>query len=49
MKNINKTLVQKAELLDTLKTNRIDILMTLGAGDIDVLVPKIEKQLKEWL
>jgi len=45
MKNKNKELVTKESLMKTLKEKEIDVIMTLGAGDIDVFVPKI----KEWL
>lgn len=40
---INKRLLSKTETLNYLKNNKPDILLTLGAGDIDQLVPEIEK------
>ncbi len=43
MKNKNKILSKKEELLDILKNEKIEILVTFGAGDIDKIVPKIEK------
>jgi len=43
MKNENKKLVTKATLLDTLKESKPEVLMTLGAGDIDTFVPKIKE------
>lgn len=45
LKTKNKELVTKESLLETLKNKELEILMTLGAGDIDVFVPKI----KSWL
>jgi UDP-N-acetylmuramate--alanine ligase len=43
LKNKNKTLVTKATLMDVLKDKDPEILMTLGAGDIDTFVPKIKE------
>jgi UDP-N-acetylmuramate--alanine ligase len=37
-----KTLCTKTELLEIIKLKKIDILLTLGAGDIDAEVPKIK-------
>jgi len=46
--NPNKTLTTKAELTKVLaeKYNDFDVLITLGAGDIDTIIPKIVEQLK---
>ncbi len=41
----NKRVLQKEELLPYLQTHRPDILLTIGAGDIDRLVPKIGETL----
>ncbi len=41
--NKNKTLVTKATLMEILKDKNPEILMTLGAGDIDTFVPKIKE------
>lgn len=46
MKNPNKKLVTKETLMDTLKEYKPEILMTLGAGDIDTFVPKIKELYK---
>jgi UDP-N-acetylmuramate--alanine ligase len=46
MKNPNKKLVTKETLMDTLKAYNLEILMTLGAGDIDTFVPKIKELYK---
>lgn len=36
-----KTLTTKAELIDLLKTKQFDVLLTVGAGDIDIYLPQI--------
>jgi UDP-N-acetylmuramate--alanine ligase len=41
----SKKLVQKSELPDCLNRDSIDVLLTLGAGDIDTLVEPIETYL----
>ncbi|HTN68481.1 MAG TPA: UDP-N-acetylmuramate--L-alanine ligase [Dysgonamonadaceae bacterium] len=43
----NKTLCSKDELLSVLKKKQPEVLVTMGAGDIDMLLPEIEKMLKE--
>lgn len=45
--NPNKTLTTKAELLDTLKNIEFDVLVTLGAGDIDLYIPQIKEFLQK--
>ena len=42
----SKILVSKAGLIDQLKAMDIEVLVTLGAGDIDRMVPEIENWLK---
>ena len=42
MKNKNVTLTSKENLLETLKTKHLDMLMTMGAGDIDTLIEAIK-------
>jgi UDP-N-acetylmuramate--alanine ligase len=49
MKLKNKILLQKNELIDDLKKRNLDVLLTLGAGDIDKLVEPIQKMLEEKL
>jgi len=39
----NKHLVQKIELLNEIKTRRPEVLLTMGAGDIDTFVEPIKK------
>jgi len=41
MKNPNKSLISKETLPNALKTKQLDILLTIGAGDIDRLVVPI--------
>lgn len=43
----NKKVLSKTSLLDYIKKNDFEILITLGAGDIDALVKPIEELLKE--
>ena len=40
-------MVTKATLMETLKDCNPQVLMTLGAGDIDTFVPKIKEYFKE--
>ena len=46
LKNSNKVIVQREKLLGYLEKGNTDVLLTLGAGDIGLLVPEIEKLLK---
>lgn len=45
--DIEKRLCHKEELLDVLRNKQSDILITLGAGDIDNYVPQIYEMLKD--
>ncbi|MFK7002373.1 UDP-N-acetylmuramate--L-alanine ligase [Flavobacterium covae] len=45
IKNENKKLVQKEELINLLKLSDAPIIVTIGAGDIGEMVPKIKKAL----
>jgi len=47
MQNTNRKLCSKDELKEILKKEDIDILITMGAGDIDRLVPDITKILTD--
>ncbi len=47
MKLGNKHLVKKENLLEFLKNKPLEVLITLGAGDIDALVEPIEKMLSK--
>ena len=41
-----KTLTTKAELIQVLKSKQFDVLLTLGAGDLDTMLPQIVEALK---
>ena len=43
----NKSLVKKEQVIDFLKTQQCEVVMTLGAGDIDTLIEPIELYLKQ--
>ncbi|MEL7220428.1 MAG: cyanophycin synthetase, partial [Bacteroidota bacterium] len=45
MKNKQCKLLKKEEVLDYLSTAEVEVLLTLGAGDIDTLVEPIKTQL----
>jgi len=45
MKNLNKKITTKETLFDILNIKKIKVLLTLGAGDIDALVPKIAERI----
>ncbi len=49
IKNKNKSMCNKEDLLDELKKYTFDVLITLGAGDIDKMVPLIKNQLSKEL
>ena len=44
---VEKCLCSKAELMDLLASKKLDVLITLGAGDVEDFVPGIEKMLKD--
>ena len=44
---VKKQLIQKAEVLDFIKDHDFEVLIVLGAGDLDNQVPEITKILKE--
>lgn len=47
MKSKSKYLVKKENVIDFLTTHPTEVLLTLGAGDIDSLIEPIERLLKE--
>jgi UDP-N-acetylmuramate--alanine ligase len=47
MKNKNKKIVSKEELKDWIKNNKTELLITAGAGDIDMLVQPIKEIMKK--
>ena len=46
MKSTNKRLMEKSDLPGHLDSAKIDVLLTIGAGDIDMLVAPIEDKLR---
>ena len=47
MKSENKRLLEKEDIPGKLDVNKLDVLLTIGAGDIDTLVGPIEEKLKK--
>ena len=46
---VKKEIIQKDQVLDYVKTHDFEVLIVLGAGDLDNQVPQITKILKEKL
>lgn len=44
---VTKDLIQKADVLEMVKNRDFDVLVTLGAGDLDNMVPQIQKIIEE--
>ena len=49
MKNKNKMVLSKTEVLEWIKNNKTELLITAGAGDIDTLIEPIKKILNNRL
>ena len=49
VKSNNKTLCRKEEALDRLRKTNVEVLLTLGAGDIDQLIEPIKNFLSKQL
>lgn len=47
MKSGNKRLLKMEDLLSEIDVNKLDVLLTIGAGDIDKLVVPIEEKIKQ--
>ena len=45
MKNLNVTMTTKSGLLNILKTKELEVLMTMGAGDVDTMIEPIKELL----
>ena len=45
IKNSNKKLVEKSDLLAAIRNSNPDVLVTMGAGDIGLEVPRLKKEL----
>ena len=46
---VKKQMIQKADVLDFIREHEFEVLIVLGAGDLDNQVPAITKILKERL
>jgi UDP-N-acetylmuramate--alanine ligase len=46
MKTVNKRILNKSDIPGKLDINKLDVLLTIGAGDIDTLVGPIEEKLR---
>ena len=44
---VEKSMIHKEDVLDLVRSRDFDVLVILGAGDLDNYVPEIEKILKE--
>ncbi len=44
---VEKSIINKADVKELVKSRDFDVLVTLGAGDLDNMVPEIEKIIKE--
>jgi UDP-N-acetylmuramate--alanine ligase len=47
MRSVKKRLLAKEDIPDKLEINKLDVLLTIGAGDIDTLIGPIEEMLKK--
>lgn len=47
MENQNKVMVSKEELLEELDNRHLDVVLTIGAGDIDKEVPKVASYMRK--
>ena len=45
--DVEKSMIHKEDVLDLVRSRDFDVLVILGAGDLDNYVPEIEKILKE--
>ena len=44
---VKKELINKADVIDYVKSRDFDVLIVLGAGDLDNMVPQITKILQQ--
>ena len=44
---MKKQLINKDEVLKLVKSRTFDVLIILGAGDLDAMVPQIKKELEK--
>ena len=46
-KNVYKKLVQKEQLIASIQSSEVKVIVTIGAGDLGEMVPSIKKALDE--
>ncbi len=46
-KNVEKSLIESKDVVNMVRTRDFDVLVILGAGDLDRIVPQIEKMIEE--
>ncbi len=46
VKNQNKVMISREDFVDTMKNRNFEILLTLGAGDLNLYVPPLVEALK---
>jgi UDP-N-acetylmuramate--alanine ligase len=44
---VDKHIINKADVLDYVRSHDFDVLIVLGAGDLDNMVPQITKLLQQ--
>ena len=44
---VDKHIIHKADVLDYVRSHDFDVLIVLGAGDLDNMVPQITKLLQQ--
>lgn len=49
MQNKNVQIVERANLFEAIKSQPVEVVITLGAGDIDKEVPVLEEKLREFI
>ena len=47
MRSVNKSICQKSDLIEEIKTRNFEVLMTMGAGDIDTFIEEIKRELNK--
>ena len=47
MRSVNKSICQKSDLIEEIRARDFEVLMTMGAGDIDTFIEEIKKELNK--
>jgi UDP-N-acetylmuramate--alanine ligase len=47
MRSVNKSICQKADLIEEIKKRDLQVLMTMGAGDIDTFIDSLKQELSK--